>query len=261
MRALLTPSGPRVAPTSTAAEIHYKLATNQRERAAAFRLCHDAYVRAGLMYPVRCRMRITPHHLLATSTVFIAVRGEQVISTVSLIGDGQLGLPMECAYREEVAELRSPSRWLGEVSSLASDRTQPYCQLHLLANLTRLMAQYAQRHGLEHLLAAVHPRHERFYQRCLGFERLGPVKPYPAVRHRPGVALLLDLPRLEHERHPSYVDYFREPIPDDQLRFCPISGAERRFFSLAASNARPSSPAAAPLAVETAELPLQRVSA
>lgn len=239
MRALLTQSGPRVAPTSAGGEIEYKLAENQEERAAAFRLCHDAYVQAGLMLPRRCRMRVMPHHLLPTSAVFIAVRAGRVISTVSLIGDGQLGLPMECAYRKEVGALRSPSRWLGEVSSLASDRQHPVCHFQLVGNLTRLMAQYAQRHGLEHLLAAVHPRHSRFYQRALGFQSLGDAKPYPAVRHRPSVALLLDLPQLEREQHPSYVAYFREPIPEEQLRYSPISSADRKFFSPAASPTRP----------------------
>lgn len=231
MRALLSPSDPRVAPTSSEAQIHYKIAEDQRERAAAFRLCHDAYVQAGLMLPHRSQLRIMPHHLLPTSTTFIAVQNGQVIATVSLIGDGQLGLPMECAYREEVAELRSPCRWLGEVSSLASVHRQPRGQLDALGNLTRLLAQYAQRHGLEHLLAAVHPKHARFYQRFLGFQQLGQPKPYPAVRRRPSTAMLLDLPLLQQTRHPSYLAYFGEIIPDEALRYRPISGAERKFFA------------------------------
>jgi hypothetical protein len=132
----------------------------------------------------------------------------------------------------------------------------------MLGNLTRLMAQYAQRHGLEHLLAAVHPRHVRFYQRSLGFQPLGKVKPHPAVRHRPSVALLLDLRRLEQERHPSYVSYFRESIPDEQLRYCPMSGADRRYFSLADSNCRPLPFIGAPLDQSAhRELEPQRASA
>jgi hypothetical protein len=241
MRALLASSGSDAARTSIADDVLYKIAENQHERSAAFRLCHDAYVQAGLMASNRCRMRIMPHHLLATSVVFIAVQGERVISTVSLIGDGQLGLPMECAYREEIDALRDPSRWLGEISSLASEQRASDCHLHLLGHLTRLMAQYALRQGLEYLLAAVHPRHARLYQRVLGFQPLGEPKPYPAVRHRPSVALMLDLPRLERERHPSYRAYFREPIADEDLRYRPISGAERRFFSLAVTNPRPQS--------------------
>ena len=262
MRAFLPSSGPRVAPTPTAAPIHYKIAENQRERAAAYRLCHEAYVRAGLMLPNRSQMRILPHHLLATSVVFIGVQDDEVISTVSLIGDGQLGLPMECAYGGEVAELRSPSRWLGEISSLASDPRQPRCQLDLLCNLTRLMAQYAQRHGLEHLLAAVHPKHARFYQRFLGFERLGDPKPYPAARHRPSVALVLDLPGLEQQQHASYLAYFAEPIPDEALRYRPMSGEERRLFARTALNNRlPPLAAEFGADIELQSQPLQRARA
>lgn len=262
MRALLPSSGPRVAPTPTASPVHYKIAENQRERAAAYRLCHEAYVRAGLMLPNRSQMRILPHHLLATSVVFIAVQDDEVISTVSLIGDGQLGLPMECAYGGEVAELRSPSRWLGEISSLASDPRQPRCHWDLLCNLTRLMAQYAQRHGLEYLLAAVHPKHARFYQRFLGFDRVGEPRSYPAARHRPSVALLLDLPRLEQQQHPSYLAYFAEPIPEEELRYCPMSSHERRLFARTALNNR--FPPLAPDSGADTELesrPLQRASA
>ena len=209
--------------------VHYKIAENQYERAAAFRLCHDAYVRAGLMLPNRFQMRIMPHHLLATSAIFIAVQGDRVIATVSLVGDGRLGLPMESVYQDEIGALRDPRRWLGEVSSLASAPEASDCQLHMLGDLTRLMAQYAMRHGLEYLLAAVHPRHARYYQRVLGFQPLSEPRPYPAVRHRPSVALLLDLPQLEHDQHPAFRAYFRESIPDHELQFRPISGADRKL--------------------------------
>ncbi|HUY91116.1 MAG TPA: hypothetical protein VMV10_20425 [Pirellulales bacterium] len=52
------------------------------------------------------------------------------------------------------------------------------------------------------------------------------------------MAMLLDLLRLEQEQHPSYLAYFGAAIPDEELRYRPISGADRRYFAHAASNSR-----------------------
>jgi hypothetical protein len=214
--------------------IIFKVADNQCERAGAFGLVYQAYVQAGLMRPNVFEMRVMPHHLLATTATFVARRGSQVIGTVSLVGDGRLGLPLDRVYGHEVDRLRDPSTWLGEVSSLASAMAPADLSFHIVIGLMRLMAQFARRHGLEHLLVAVHPRHARFYRRAMGFKTLGTERPYPSVRNRPAVALHLDLswsddsPPASHE---NYGLFFGELIADEHLRFCPISATERKSFA------------------------------
>lgn len=210
--------------------IVYKVADNPRERIEAFGLVYRAYVQSSLMRPGPSGMRVMPHHLLPTTAMFVAYRGSRIIATVSLVGDGRLGLPLECAYQREVDHLRQPSTWLGEVSALAS-LDQPHSSVEVVMGLMRLMAQFSRRHGVEHLLVAVHPRHGRFYKRCLGFKTLGGEKAYPAVCNRPAVALHLDLSRLEDDPPPSYPFFFGKPIGEEHLRFCPISAQERRYLS------------------------------
>lgn len=213
--------------------IVYKVADTQHERAAAFRLLHDVYVEEGLMHPNRFQMRVMPHHLLPTTAVFVAVEAGQVVATLSLVGDGRLGLPLEEVYGREVEELRRPSTWLGEVSALATSRLSATTGLEVVVGLMRLMAQFSRRHGLDHLLVAVHPRHARFYRRSMGFNAMGGEKPYPAVRHRPAVALHLDLSRVDDDPPASYGLIFGESIAEEHLRFCPISAGERRHFASA----------------------------
>jgi hypothetical protein len=214
--------------------IHYKIADNLSERKAAFRLLYEAYVGARLMLPNPHEMRVMPHHLLPTTTLLIALQREQVVATVSLIGDGRLGLPIERIYADEIDQRRDPSRWLGEVSSLASRRLSASSRLDVFVNLMRLMAQHARRSGLDHLMAAVHPRHARFYQRRLGFETFGSEKAYPAVRNMPAVPLFLDFAQLEREEHQNYGVFFGQPLCETKLIGWPISSAERRFFAPAA---------------------------
>jgi hypothetical protein len=211
--------------------IVYKVADNQHDRSAAFRLVHDAYVDAGLMCRNVSQMRVMPHHLLATTAVFVALDNDRVIATLSLVGDGRLGLPMESVYAREVSDIRQPDCWLGEVSALASaPASTAAVGLDVVVGLMRLMAQFSRRHGLDHLLVAVHPRHARFYERCLGFRPFGSEKAYPSVCDHPAVALHLDLSRLEEDPPATYGLFFGESIAEEHLRFCPISAAERRHF-------------------------------
>jgi len=181
-----------------------------------------------------------PHHLLATTNIFVALRGSQVIGTVTLVGDGRLGLPMERVYEDEVHGLRrDSSTWLGEVSALATAPASADLGFHVVIGLMRIMAQFARRHGVEHLLIAVHPRHARLYRRTMGFRLLGDERAYPSVRNQPAVALHLDLSWPDHaapETHENYKLFFGESIAEEHLRFRPISAAERRYFAPAAGN-------------------------
>ena len=216
-------------PTSTA-DIVYKIAATQQERAAAFRLVYGSYLRARLGGPNPHGMRVTPYHLLPTTEIFLAQVEAEAVSTVSLVTDGELGLPMESVYRKEVALRRERGLLLGEVSCLADRRSHLKRFFPVFLRLSRLMVQYARKQGLDELLVAVHPKHARFYRRFMDFETIGEETAYPAVRNRPAVALRLDFARIDRERPESYDTFFGQPLPDEQLRPQPIPPAQRDYF-------------------------------
>jgi hypothetical protein len=214
----------------TTADITYKIAATREERAAAFRLVYRSYLRAGLGEPNPCEMRVTPYHLLPSTEVFIALLRGEAIFTVSLVIDGELGLPMESVYRTLVAARRERGLLMGEVSCLADRRSQFRRFFPVFLRLARLMVQYARRQGLDELLVAVHPRHARFYQRFMSFEMIGEETAYPAVRNHPAVALSLDFARIDRERPENYHTFFGQPLPDEELRPRPITKAQRDYF-------------------------------
>lgn len=218
-----------------ASGIVYKAAQHRDEREAAFRLVYQAYMRAGLIEPNPSQLRVTPYQLQPGSTIFVAVLRDEVISTVSLIGDCLLGLPMESIYRHEVAALRAAGVRFGEVSALADRRRQMSRTLPVFVQLMRLMVQTAHRQGLDRLLVAVHPRHARFYQRFLSFQRLAEERSYPLVCNNPAVALYLDFAQIARERPPNYELFFGAPIPDEQLLPRPLSAEDVEHFAAAAA--------------------------
>ena len=210
--------------------IEYKIASTRWDREGAFRLLYRAYRRAGLMKPNPQKMRVTPYHLLPTTSVMVARYANQIISTLSLIEDGQLGLPIEQTFAEEVRERRQHGYLLAEASCLADRRTEIKRYFPVFVRLCRLMIQSARSRGIDQVLIAVHPRHVRFYTQYLAFDQIADERPYPAVQNHPAIALSLDLKRLEIDRPANYERFFTVPIDADQLQPQPMSAGERSYF-------------------------------
>ena len=210
--------------------IEYKIASTRWDREGAFRLLYRAYRRAGLMKSNQQKMKVTSYHLLPTTSVMVARYANQIVSTLSLIEDGELGLPMEQSFAEEVRERRQRGYLLAEASCLADRRTEIKKYLPVFVRLCRLMIQSARNRAIDELLIAVHPRHVRFYTQFLAFEQIADERPYPAVQNQSAVALSLDLKRLEIDRPANYERFFTVPIDADQLQFQPMSASERSHF-------------------------------
>lgn len=200
-----------------------RMARGDEEILQALSLVHAAYVRSGLIEPNIFQLRVTPYHLLSTTEVIVAVLRGEVVATATVVGDGQLGLPMEGLYGTEVKGRRSKGMHLAEVSCFADRREHFERQFPLVARLMSLTIQCAARRGSDELLIAVHPRHGSFYERFFGFRLIGEVKAYQAVNNNPAVPLSLDLKRLESACPRGYQRVFREVFADADFCYQPPS--------------------------------------
>ncbi len=182
--------------TDTAASFEVGLATAFEDFDSAFRLVHDQYVARGYMAPSPTGRRLTPYHALPGTRVFIARSSSQVVGTVSLVPDSPELMPCDALYHRELAPLRAAGRRLGEVSSLAVDDGRRAPGLSIVRSLVQVVAIYASRIArVDDLCITVNPRHAKFYEALLGFQRFGAPKAYGAVRGAPAVAMRLDLVR------------------------------------------------------------------
>jgi hypothetical protein len=208
--------------------ITYKIASTRAEREAAFRLVYNRYLASGLCAPNPIGMRVTPYHLLPTTTVFVAIYQGEVIFTLSLIGDGEQGVPMESIFPDEIRGLRAQGVRFGELSCLADRRRELVRFLPVFIQTTRLMFQYSMSQGRDRFVIAVHPKHGRFYERFFGFRRLAGERPYESVLNNPAAAYSLHPFWSSRERQEQY---FGQPIPPDELRPRPLSAEEVAYFA------------------------------
>jgi hypothetical protein len=162
--------------------------------------------------------------------MFVAKLRNEVISTLSLVADGELGLPMDLVFPDQVNERRDKGLCIAEATCLADRRRDFRRALPVFAELCRVMVQTARVRGVDELLVAVHPRHVRFYERFLAFEVISGLEVYPAVCNHPAVALSLNFNRIDQERPWNYDRFFGEQIPQSQLAQRPISADEVVFL-------------------------------
>jgi hypothetical protein len=198
--------------------VRFKVADSPTERRDAFRLVYDQYLKTGLSEPNVHRVRVTPYHLLPTTHVFVAYNRGEIMATMSLVGDGELGLPLESVYGEEVGLRRAQGLRLSEVSCLADRRSDRRDFLTVFVGLSRVLAQFARRQGYDQLLVVCHPKHSAFYRRYLGFDMIGSVAECPHVQNKPAVPLCLDFDYVDHHPPACYRRFFGDSLPDEQLR-------------------------------------------
>lgn len=194
-----------------------RLAHNRVDLYAALRLVYNAYLETGLIDANPYELRATRYHLLPTTDVFLATRNHELLGTLSLVRDGAMGLPMEDVYGTEVAARRRKGVTMAEVSCLAVGGHGKESMLAVVVQLMSHMAQFAARHHVDELLIAVHPHHVGFYERFTGFEVVGGMKSYSAVRDNPAVALALDLKHGEVNHPRAYHRFFGKRLPDREL--------------------------------------------
>lgn len=183
-------------------EIRYKPAENREELRAAYTLVHDEYARRGYVPDRGNKFKISIYNLLPDTVTFIALLKDKIVSTVTLIPDSPLGLPMDEIYRVELDALRLQGQKIAEVSMLASNTSLLGEGISLMLNsrklipvfgLFKLLFDYAREIVmLDNFCIAIHPKHDLTY-RALFFEELGPLKSYHSVNGNPAVARHVNL--------------------------------------------------------------------
>jgi hypothetical protein len=189
LRAML-PSGSAASASDAAVRFKIRLAGSAGTRDGASFLIEKRYGWRGLP--------VSPKISAPGEITLVASDATRALATISVAFDGPSGLAADALYREEIDALRARGARLCEFTRLAVD-PGPQSR-ELLAMLFHIAYMYAQRmRDCTDLLIEVHPRHERYYERMLGFVRAGPQRPCARVGGAPAVLLWLSLDHARRE--------------------------------------------------------------
>jgi hypothetical protein len=160
-----------------------RLATTQDRRESASLLIQKMYSWRG--YATGTPLQPTDPNRIT----LVAGMGDAVIGTLTIGFDSPAGLLADEMYKEEIDRLRARGARIGELIKLAADRSTSSMQV--LAALFHLAYIYGRNiHGLTDAVIEVNPNHVGFYQKVLGFERIGEEKMCPRA-NAPAVLLHL----------------------------------------------------------------------
>lgn len=186
---------------------------------AAWRLVFEAYREAKLIDDNPWGIHLVPHALMPSTSVIIASRGEQVMSTLTIMHDSPHGLALDAAYPNELDSLRGQGHKLMEVG-LFADRHLPIAvATKAIVEMMRYVF-YISCYTLSDIVIGVHPRHAPFYLRNFGFRPFTEVATHPTVRHNAVVGLLGETQRQLGSQSvpPSLVDYASRHIPRSSIK-------------------------------------------
>jgi hypothetical protein len=229
-----------------------RLASNFEDRRKAYQHVYSLYVQKGYAKPNSSQMWLTLFDAHPETTTFLVERAGQVIGAMTVVFDSPLGIPADSLYKKELDTLRVSGRRLTEYISLGVNDGDAQVLVKLF-NLAYLVSYRLC--DTTDIVITVNPRHARFYEKTLLFQKAGPERSYhkvggaPAVLLRLNEALSEEQIRLEHSPKKlgssasrSLYKFFYPEVNEPNLvasiatARCPMSKEEFDFFLVRKTN-------------------------
>jgi len=170
--------------------IEIEMAISPDDLISAYRFVYEQYERKGFVEsnPLRLRLR-ERFEMKGNITTFTAIEDGRIVATISLVEDGEHGIPSDDIFHEIVDERRS-SGMVCEVSNMAILPTSRM-NFGLLMSMFVKVLERCHEMNLETAFISVTPRHASFFSRVLHFEPIG--DPVEYVRGDPVQTMMCDL--------------------------------------------------------------------
>ncbi|WP_239373752.1 GNAT family N-acetyltransferase [Snodgrassella gandavensis] len=171
--------------------IKIKFASTSDEFFEAMWLIHREYVCKGLIISEQKQPYFSLYLIIPNNRLLIALDGERIIGTISLIKDSPIGVPMDNVHMNETVFLRKKGVKFAEIGSFAIDSEYQHQGIALLL-YKAIFSYICQYKNIEYILAAVHPRVAKIYKNLFKFEQVGEIQEYSTLNNAQSVPLQLN---------------------------------------------------------------------
>ncbi len=209
-----------------------QVSQSRRDREQALALVHRVYNRSGLVDDNGHGMRVLKQHLSNQTKIIVAQKEGKVVYTVSLVGDGEYGMPLESLFADEVQTMRNEGVRMAEISCLATDwdADDKRGRFDTFVQVISLLLQTARHHGIDRVLLAVHPRHAKVYERMFGCVRCSDVRDYASVKGNPAILCMHDFAMLDQTGYPLHEQIYSYKYSPEQMDGPAMSEGEKAYF-------------------------------
>ncbi|MFG0251864.1 MAG: hypothetical protein ACF8NJ_03215 [Phycisphaerales bacterium JB038] len=192
----------------SSAELVYGPASSLAELRQSYSLTYLKYRERGLAEENSGQVFFSKQHLQHRAVTLVGRIGHTVFTTLSVVMDGPMGLPLDVVFPDELNQFRRQGAVLGELGLFADRRRSLSQSLAAMHELFRLGHWFVEANDFNFGVIGVHPRHAAFSQRLLGFRTSVEVREHPTVRNAPAVLLIFE--RAEMSRIAERCKYVRQ---------------------------------------------------
>jgi hypothetical protein len=192
----------------------FKIAQTEAEKEAAYKIRHNAYVRAGYIQQNEGERFSDEFDTIDETALFIACADGTVIGTMRLVVDSSgYGLPIDKeGFSSCVTPLRNKGRKLAEPSRLVFMTDMQKNSRELNFTMQKTMFLYAEQNNASDLVIAVVPKHAAYYEHILLFERLSDEMTYNSLNKISAVVMKQNLhtvrDRFKEKYHGKQLDLY-----------------------------------------------------
>lgn len=159
----------------------------------AWNVVYERYVEKNLICQNPFGIHTVPQAVGENACVIHQANPDASMSTLTLMADSDIKLPLDSVYPRELDAIRWQGRGLVEVGLLASNDHSARRGARTLFDMMSWAAHYTLHIGSTDVIIGVHPHHTHFYRRCFGFTCLAQPTNYPLVNDTPVVPMQLPL--------------------------------------------------------------------
>lgn len=164
-------------------------------------LVSRVYVRSGYLADEATPSAISDFLRNPNAVTIGAYVASTLVGTVSIVPDGERGLPMDSVFADELKPLRNTHASIAEVCQFAVDnplltalegRDDHASEKSIAMRLLGAVFQYCLRAHISHVVFAINPKHKIFYE-ALGAHQIGEERSYGSVNNAPALGYMFDL--------------------------------------------------------------------
>jgi hypothetical protein len=178
----------------------FSVANKPNQLRSCFALAYNEYLKKGYVSQQLPQKMIISEHDKDKKTLVVMAKNEyqEIVGTLSIVIDGEKGLPCHELFPEELNRLRQKGAKVAEVIRLAISEDHKNSK-EILLGMFNLVCNYIKNvAGCSDLVIEVNPRHVKYYQRLLLFNVISEEKECIRVEGAPAVLLCLNKTDVEY---------------------------------------------------------------
>jgi hypothetical protein len=199
------------------AGLHYTVAKNLAEVTEAWELLYRVYLRAGFVAPNRFELHTFPEAINEGSAVILTKIQGLTVGTITAIGDGPAGLPLDSVYHNELQTLRKHGSSLIEVGLFGDRRDDMDRSFVAVLELMRYTFWFGRHTNRSDFVCGIPPRRAKLYARAFGFDIIGNPTSYSSVEDNPVVLLRSNTEKAiaNRAKHKAIAYFLDHPLAPD----------------------------------------------